>query len=71
MTSHTSEFKEIHAYYTTRESNPLKKMQSLVVIACKLLRIIFAIFKNGTRYDPEKMLRDIRRQAGMGMPAAA
>lgn len=71
VTSHASEFKEIHAYYTTRERNPLKKMQSLVVIACKLLRVIFAIFKNGTHYDPKKMLRDIRRQTGTGMPAAA
>lgn len=71
VTSHTTEFKEIHAYYTTRENNPLKKMQSLVVIACKLLRILFAILKNGTRYDPQKMLRDIRRQAGMEMPVAA
>lgn len=47
-------------------------MQSLVVVACKLLRIIFAVFKNGTHYDPEKMLRDIRRQAAhQETPAAA
>ncbi|MFR7849471.1 MAG: hypothetical protein ACLU8S_19575 [Coprococcus phoceensis] len=48
-------------YYTTRADNPLKKMQSLIVIACKLLRIIYGILKNGTVYDPKKMLRDIRR----------
>ncbi|MDY3915174.1 MAG: IS110 family transposase [Selenomonadaceae bacterium] len=71
VTAHTAEFKELHAYYTTRENNPLKKMQSLVVIACKLLRIIFAIFKNGTRYDPEKMLREIRRQTDQAIPTAA
>ena len=71
MTAHTAEFKELHAYYTTRENNPLKKMQSLVVIACKLLRIIFAIFKNGTRYNPEKMLRDIRRQTDQAIASAA
>ena len=37
-------------------------MQSLIVIACKLLRIIYTIFKKGTVYDPKKMLMDIKRQ---------
>ena len=59
--SHAEEFKKIHAYYTTRAGNPLKKMQSLIAIACKLLRIIYTILKKGTVYDPEKMLMDIRR----------
>jgi len=60
VVAHAEEFKELHIYYTTRADNPLKKMQSLIVIACKLLRIIFAILKNGTVYDPKKMLMDIR-----------
>ncbi len=51
----------MHAYYTTREDNPLKKMQSLIVIACKILRIIFTILRMGCRYDQMKMLRDIKR----------
>ena len=55
------EFKELYIYYTTRAENPLKKLQSLIVIACKLLRIIFAILKDGTVYDPQKMLKDIKR----------
>ena len=55
------EFKELHMYYTTRADNPLKKMQSLIVIACKLLRIIYTILKKGMVYDPKKMLMDIRR----------
>lgn len=58
---HADEFKELHGYYTTRADNSLKKMQSLIVIACKLLRIIFAILKTATVYDPQKMLKDIRR----------
>ena len=61
VVAHAEEFKELHVYYTTRADNPLKKMQSLIVIACKLLRIIFTILKNGTVYDPKKMLMDIRR----------
>jgi hypothetical protein len=36
-------------------------MQSLIVIACKILRVVYAILKNGTTYDPQKMLADIRR----------
>lgn len=44
--SHAKEFKQLHVYYyTTRSSNPLKKMQSLIVIACKILR--------GDLYDSE------------------
>ena len=44
--------------------NPLKKMQSLVVIACKILRVIYTILNTGMKYDPERMLRDIRYPQG-------
>lgn len=62
VVAHSEEFKELHVYYTTRAENPLKKMQSLIVIACKLLRIIYTMLKTGVVYDPKKMLMDIRRQ---------
>lgn len=61
--AHAEEFKELHVYYTPRVQNPLKKLQSLIAIACKLLRIIFTILKKGIRYDPRKMLKDIRRES--------
>ncbi|WP_243135270.1 MULTISPECIES: transposase [Blautia] len=61
VVAHAEEFKELHVYYTTRRENPLKKKQSLIVIACKLLRIIYTILTKGTKYDPKKMLKDIRR----------
>ena len=61
--SHAEEFKKIHAYYTARAENPLKKMQSLIVVACKILRIIYTILKTGTKYNPEKMLKDIKLPA--------
>ena len=41
--AHSEEFKELHVYYTTRKENPLKKMQLLIVIACKILRVILKI----------------------------
>lgn len=68
---HAEEFRQVHEYYTGREGNPLKKMQSLIVIACKLLRIIFAMLRDGTRYDPAKMLKDIKRMETPAAPQAA
>ncbi|MBP3195756.1 MAG: IS110 family transposase [Butyrivibrio sp.] len=70
VVAHTEEFKLIHEYYTTRTNNPLKKMQSLIVIACKLLRIIFAILKKGIKYDSQKMLDDIKRFENNAIAAA-
>jgi transposase len=67
---YADEFKEIHAYYTTRPNNPLKKMQSLIAIACKILRVIFTILRDGKEYDPEKMLSDIKRKQAGETPAA-
>lgn len=59
--AHADEFKELHIYYTTRTENPLKKMQSLIVIACKILRVIYTILTKGVKYDPKKLLADIKR----------
>jgi len=68
--AHSEEFKELHVYYTTRTDNPLKKMQSLIVIACKLLRVIYTILTRGTAYDPKKMLMDIKRPIKQAVFAA-
>lgn len=68
--AHAEEFKELHVYYTTRPDNPLKKMQSLIVIACKLLRVIYAILTKGVTYDPKKLLSDIKRPARQMAQAA-
>ena len=55
------EFQEIHRYYQTREKNPLKKMQSVVAVACKVLRIFYTILTKGVTYDGTKLLNDIKR----------
>ena len=68
--SHAEEFKTLHTYYTTRADNPLKKMQSLIVIACKILRVIFTILRTGQRYDPARMLRDIKHPTAVAAQAA-
>ena len=70
VVSHADEFREIHTYYTTRAENPLKKMQSLIAIACKLLRIIYVMLKTGVNYNPTKLLSDIKRPDGSKMKIA-
>ena len=61
VVSHSPEFKSIHQYYTTREKNPLKKMQSLIAVACKLIRVFYLILQTGATYDAAKLMGDIRR----------
>jgi len=56
-----AEFRKIHGYYQTRKENPLKKMQSVIAVACKALRVFYAILTKGVDYDPQKLLGDIRR----------
>ena len=62
-----AEFREIHEYYRSRKENPLKKMQSVAAIACKVIRVFYAILTKGVDYDAKKLMGDIRRpqiQAG-------
>lgn len=68
--SHAEEFKTLHMYYTTRGNNPLKKMQSLIVIACKILRVIYTILNTGQKYDPARMLKDIKHMSPEATEAA-
>ena len=63
VVSKNEEFRELHHYYTTRNKNPLKKMQSLIAVACKLIRVFYAILTKGVDYDGHKLMSDIRRPA--------
>ena len=55
-----AEFRKIHEYYQTRKVNPLKKMQSVVAVACKILRVFYTILTKGVDYDAGKLVSDIR-----------
>ena len=55
------EFKEIHLYFTTRKDNPLKKMQSIMAVAAKIIRVFYGMVRTGSDYDVERLMRDIRR----------
>ena len=48
-------------HYRTRKENPLRKMQSVVAAACKVLRIFYTILTKGVDYDGGKLMGDIRR----------
>lgn len=65
LLSKNKEFRQLHEYYTTRDKNPLKKMQSLVALSNKLIRIFFAILTKQTAYDPQKMMNDIIRPTAL------
>jgi len=65
----SEEFKELHEYYTTREKNPLTKMQSMMVIMRKLLRVIRKLVMTGEKYDPAKMVAQIKRVSTAGKAA--
>ncbi|RCW40332.1 IS110 family transposase [Paenibacillus prosopidis] len=54
-------FRALHEYYTKRQNNPLKKMQSLIALCNKLIRILFGILKKGHEFKEEKMMQDIPR----------
>ncbi len=59
LVAKNSAFKALHVYYTQRSDNPLKKMQSLIALCNKLIRIFFSIGKKQFEFNEEKMLKDI------------
>ena len=61
------EFRQLHKKNISRENNPLNKMQSIVALCGKLIRVFYALLRTGSDYSAEKMLGDIK----LGMKAAA
>ncbi len=49
------EFRALHKRNITRAERPLTKMQSVIALCGKLLRISFAILTKGTCYDPKRL----------------
>lgn len=62
LVAKNKEFGALYRYLRTRRENPLAGPQALVVVACKLLRVIFALVKKREMYDPQKVLGSYRRQ---------
>ena len=59
MIRHNKAFRQLHDYYTTRQVNPLRKKQSIVVLCGKLLKVLHAICTKHMAFDAEQMMRDI------------
>jgi transposase len=57
LTAKNEEFNMLHKYNITRAVNPLKKMQSLIALTGKLIRLIYILVTKDKRYDPEKFIR--------------
>ncbi len=61
MLGKNQEFRLLHQRNLMRENNPLNKMQSIIALCGKLIRVFFAILTKGVDYNPEKMLTDMEQ----------
>ncbi|MBB4823257.1 hypothetical protein HNO89_000477, partial [Sporosarcina luteola] len=52
-------FRQLHEYYTTRQVNPLRKKQSIVVLCGKLLKVLHDISTKHMAFDADQMMRAI------------
>lgn len=59
MLGKNQEFRLLHQRNLMRESNPLNKMQSVIALCGKLIRVFFVLLTKGVDYSPEKMLGDM------------
>jgi transposase len=62
MVGTNAEMRKLHKYLTTRIKNPLKKKQSLIVIAKKIITVIHNLLKKQEMYNPELVLGTVRRE---------
>ena len=60
MLASNAEFKAMHHRNLTRDKNPLKKMQSIVALCGKLVRIVYALLTKGCKYDAAKLTNDMK-----------
>jgi hypothetical protein len=61
MVAVNNEMKELYKYLKTRENNPLKKKQALVVISKKIITVIYNLVKKQTEYKAELVLGEYRK----------
>lgn len=61
MLATNKEFRTLHQRNLTREKNPLTKIESIIALCGKLIRVIYAILTKGNNYDADKMMNDMNR----------
>ncbi len=59
LVRHNEAFKRLHEYYTTRQQNPLRGKQSMVVLCGKLLKVLHGICKKKVHFDERHMMNDL------------
>lgn len=62
MVATNKEMKQLYEHLKTREKNPLKKMQALIVVAKKVLVLIFTLSKKKLYYNPELVFGAYRKR---------
>ena len=55
------DFRDVYTYYTTRKNNPLKGMQAMIAVSCKVIRIFYALLTHGMDYSSTRFHADIIR----------
>lgn len=61
MVAINPEMKALYNYLKTRQKNPLKKKQALVVISKKIITVIYNLVKKQTEYKTELVLGEFRK----------
>jgi len=61
MVACNEEMRKLYNYLKTREKNPLKKKQALVVISKKILSLIFTLSKKKEKYDSSRVFGSVRK----------
>jgi transposase len=61
MVAINPEMKALYNYLKTRQKNPLKKKQALVVISKKIITVIYNLVKKQTEYKAELVLGEFRK----------
>lgn len=61
MVAVNPEMNELYKYFKTRQNNPLKKKQALVVISKKIITVIYNLVKKQTEYNAELVLGEFRK----------
>lgn len=60
MVAKNEEFKALHKHYTTRNQNPLKKMQSMIALCGKLIRVLYTLGTKQKEYNANDVLGPVR-----------
>lgn len=59
LVRHNIAFKHLHEYYTSRQRNPLRGKQSMVVLCGKLLKVLHGICKKKVHFNEQHMMNDL------------